>query len=63
MLGSSVKSDVWAHFFGFFSGAALALVFGIAIRNRALPSLYGQRVLFILSLVGIAVSWAVVILR
>ena len=63
MLGSSIKSDVLAHFFGFVAGALLAVVAGKVIEKQGVPRPFWQWFFFLVTLSLILLSWLVVIDR
>jgi membrane associated rhomboid family serine protease len=57
MLGSSEKSDVLAHLFGFVAGLPAGTIFGAAFSKRNLPGKKFQNISAILFIVVIFVCW------
>ena len=51
MLGTSERSDIWAHAFGFLAGGFLGLPASLAWPTRAGPSLQSLALVFALALV------------
>lgn len=60
-LGSSEKTDIFAHFFGFLSGAVLGIIFGFIPQKYAALNQFQNFLISILSGLFVVISWIIAI--
>ena len=61
MLGTSLKSDVLAHFFGFLAGGLIAFVGGKIMEKQGVPCSFWQWNFFFVTCGAVLISWLIVI--
>ena len=61
MLGSSEKSDVLAHLFGFAAGLPAGTIFGAAFSKRSIPGKIVQNISVLLFISVIFVCWIIAV--